>query len=560
MINSNMPKLSLYKPEKSNDFRYFDRMISEQFTVGGTDLYIHKYLGVDDGNKNISPTNIQDIVFLENRDRKYDTDIIRIRGHYNVQNLDFDLTQFGIFLNNDTIYLTVHYNDMIDLIGRKLMVGDVLELPHLLDNHPLNTSINYALKRFYQVTDANYASEGFSSTWYPHLWRIKAEPLTNSEQFKDILNAPENKDNYLGDYSKDKPYPTGYVITFGDKNYESIKEVPANINPPNDTYWKLVSGDSLVDIMSTYKKNIEINDAALEEARKNVPLSGYDTSMLYVIPTYDEVEKKRFNQPAPPINLVTPNGSPLVMSGRVAMMRNPKYKKASPVIRIPKSTALSLWNLTADMDISLDSKLDAFIQCSLEQIELVPERTSTGSGSVEKKQLLAVQSLGPVTGPYGTADNTYATSDQDPTKTGFKGTVTPVMDYRADCDPAFQYIARYSPRSFGYANGYLVGNGTAPNGYPVGKGISFPSDPKDGDYFLRIDYYPQLLYRWDGKKWVRISENVRTLHLEWTEENKSQISSFINNSNTTTLTNGTKVDQRQALSSVLRIKPDDYTS
>jgi hypothetical protein len=312
--------------------------------------------------------------------------------------------------------------------------------------------------------------------------------------------------------------------------------------------------------MSTYKKNIEINDSALEEARKNVPLSGYDTSMLYIIPTYDEVEKKRFNQPAPPIDLVTPSGAPMVMGGRVALMRNPKYKKASPVIRIPKSTALSLWSMTADMDISLDSKLDAFIQCSLEQIELVPEKTSTGSGSVEKKQLLAVQSLGPVTGPYGTADNTYATADQDPTKTGFKGMVTPVMDYRADCDPAFQYIARYSPRSFGYANGYLVGNGTAPNGYPVGKGISFPSNPKDGDYFLRIDYYPQLLYRWDGKKWVRISENVRTLHLEWTEENKSQISSFINNSNTTTLTNGTKVDQRQALSSILRIKPDDYTS
>jgi hypothetical protein len=560
MINSNMPKLSLYKPEKSNDFRYFDRMISEQFTIGGTDLYIHKYLGVDNGNQNISPTNIQDIIFLENRDRKYDTDIVRIRGHYNVQNLDFDLTQFGIFLTNDTIYVTVHYNDMIDLIGRKLIVGDVLELPHLLDNHPLNTTINYALKRFYQVTDANYASEGFSSTWYPHLWRIKAEPLTNSEQFKDILNAPDNKDNYLGDYSKDKSYPTGYVITYGDKNYESISEVPANINPPNDTYWKLVTGDSLIDIMSTYKKNIEINDSALEEARKNVPLSGYDTSMLYIIPTYDEVEKKRFNQPAPPIDLVTPSGAPMVMSGRVALMRNPKYKKASPVIRIPKSTALSLWSMTADMDISLDSKLDAFIQCSLEQIELVPEKTSTGSGSVEKKQLLAVQSLGPVTGPYGTADNTYATADQDPTKTGFKGMVTPVMDYRADCDPAFQYIARYSPRSFGYANGYLVGNGTAPNGYPVGKGISFPSNPKDGDYFLRIDYYPQLLYRWDGKKWVRISENVRTLHLEWTEENKSQISSFINNSNTTTLTNGTKVDQRQALSSILRIKPDDYTS
>jgi hypothetical protein len=560
MINSNMPQLSLYKPEKSNDYKYFDRIISEQFTVGGTDLFIHKYLGVPDANNNISTTNIQDIIFLENRDRKYDPDIIRIRGHYNVQNLDFDLTQFGIFLTNDTIYITVHYNNMIDLVGRKLMVGDVLELPHLLDNHPLDTSINYALKRFYQVTDASYASEGFSSTWYPHLWRIKAEPITDSEEFKDILNAPEEKDNYLGDYSSTQEYPPGYVITFGNSNYESITNVPKNISPPNETYWKLVTEDSLRDTLSTYKRNIEINDSALEEARRNVPLSGYDTSMLYVIPTYDEVEQKRFNQPAPPIDIVTANGSPLVMSGRVAMMRNPKYKNPSPVIRIPKSTAMSLWDMTADMELSLDSRLESFIQLSLEKIEITPERTSSGSGSLENKKILTVQALGPITGPYGTSDNTYATSDQDPTKTGFTGKVTPVMNYRADCDPAFQYIARYSPRSFGYANGYLVGNGTAPNGYPVGKGISFPSNPKDGDYFLRIDYYPQLLYRWDGKKWTRVSENVRTLHLEWTEENKSQISSFINNSQTTSQTDGNAVPQRQALSSLLRIKPDDYIS
>ena len=157
-INNYMPRLSLYRSNKQDDYRFLDRTISEQFTVGGTDLYIHKYAGITNQGPSIdytqpqylepNPTQIQDLLFLENRDRKYESNIYRLRGHYNVQNLDFDLSQFGLFLSNDIIFITVHYNDMIDLIGRKLMVGDVLELPHLLDYNPLNETIPVALKRF----------------------------------------------------------------------------------------------------------------------------------------------------------------------------------------------------------------------------------------------------------------------------------------------------------------------------------------------------------------------------------------------------------------------------
>ena len=38
-----MPRLSLYREQKQNDYRFLDRNISEQLTVGGTDLYIHNY-------------------------------------------------------------------------------------------------------------------------------------------------------------------------------------------------------------------------------------------------------------------------------------------------------------------------------------------------------------------------------------------------------------------------------------------------------------------------------------------------------------------------------------
>jgi len=549
-----------------------DKTISEMLTVGGTDLYIHKYMGPNAQTPSpdytqpqyISPdpTQIQDLLFLENRDRVYDPDIYRLRGHYGVQNLDFDLSQFGLFLNNDIIFITVHYNDMIDIIGRKLMVGDVLELPHLLDYNPLKETIPVALKRFYQITDSNYASEGFSQTWYPHLWRIKCEPLVDSQEFSQILQEPINKDNYLGQWDKDKTYPPGYVISYGDKNYISKIEVPAGISPPNPTYWELDPNQNLKDILSTYNRNIEINNAQLEEAKRIVPKAGYDNSKLYVVPTYgvyesNGVKSGKFNQPAPPVNIVSSSAGAPSTTGTVVYMRNPKYKNPSIGIKISKDVIKSIWDMTADMDIK--DKFDKFVQASIEVTESRPYVLPEGSGSraLEGQKILSISSLGPVTGPYGTADNTYATADQDPTQPGFTGTISTQMDFRADCDPAFQYITRASPRSFGYETAYLSGDGQAPNGYPSGAGISFPQNPQVGDYFLRIDYLPQILYRWDGQLWVRISTNVRT-DTGFTADDKAQKSTFINNeaviynNNTETV-----IKSAQPLSSILQLAPDN---
>lgn len=561
-----MPKLSLYRENKQNDYRFIDRIVSEQLTVGGTDLYIHKYLGPTNQGPSIDytqpqydkldPTNIQDLLFLENRDRTYDPNIFRLRGHYNVQNLDFDLSQFGLFLTNDIIFVTVHYNDMIDILGRKLMVGDVIELPHLLDYNPLKETIPTALKRFMQITDANYASEGFSQTWFPHMWRIKCEPLVDSQEFSQILQEPLNKDTYLGQYDKTKGYTAGYVISYGDKNYKAIIDVPPGINPPNPAYWELDTADNLKDILATYNKNIEINNKVIEEAKRIVPKSGYDNTNLYVVPTYGTFESngvlsKKIGQPAPPYDMITSNTS---VTGTVSMMRDSKYKTSSPVIRISKSSLQGIWDQTVDSNPN--DILDKFVTASLQVMRTAPKRTSTNSGPVTGDNILTIHSLGAITGPYGTADNTFATADQDPTDPGFTGTITPDMDYRADCDPRFQYITRYTPLSFSYTNGYMTGDGSAPNGLPTGSGISFPQNPQVGDYFLRIDYMPNVLFRWDGVVWVRISTDVRT-DTGFTIEDQSLLSTFINTTNEI-YSNAEQqfVSELQPLSTILTIEPD----
>ena len=562
-----MPRLSLYREKKSNDYRFFDRIIKEQFTVGGTDLYVHKYIGIKDQGPSadltqpqrsiLDPTQIQDLLFLENRDRNYAPDIYRIRGHYNVQNLDFDLSQFGLFLNNDTIFITIHYNEMIDLIGRKLMVGDVLELPHLTDYHPLNELIPTSLRRYYQVTDGNFASEGFSSTWYAHLWRIKCEPLIDSQEFSSILEQPLNKDNYLGVWDKTKTYVPGYVVTYGDKNYVASSSVP--IGTPctiyddttktyviNSPFWTLDTADNLKDILSRYNTNIAINDAALAEAKRLLPKSGYDNTNLYIAATDNN------NEPVTTSSIVNLKGSPTRPEGTIEeiVARGQNYY----VIRVGAGALNSIWDMTADSD---DTKLAEFIKMNLKIARTKPSKTDTGSGKVKGDLVLSVKALGAVDGPYGTTDNTYSEADQNPLIDGFTGTIIPdIMDYRADSDPRFHYVARSTPRSFGYADGYMIGNGSAPNGVTTGAGISFPSMPTVGDYFLRTDYLPQLLFRWDGNLWVKISENVRTGVGFSDANNQSQLSGFINNTNTTTLSDGTTMPERQALSQMLKIQPD----
>lgn len=205
-----MPRISMWNPKKSFDYYFIDRTIREQFFIGGTGVYVHKYVGPyqndnsDDVTKpnytatqdEVNETHIQDLLFLENRDRKYEKDVYELRGVYNVSDNDFDLTQFGVFLTNDTLYMTFHMNDMVETVGRKLMSGDVLELPHLVDDLALEVGKD-PLPKFYVVQDANRGGEGFSQTWWPHIWRVKLGPITDSQEFASILGDPG--DGGIGD-------------------------------------------------------------------------------------------------------------------------------------------------------------------------------------------------------------------------------------------------------------------------------------------------------------------------------------------------------------------------
>lgn len=431
-----MPRLSLYRPEKGNDYKFIDRQISEMFQVGGTDLYIHKYIGPKnpaDGEATadrpqydvIAETNIQDLLLLENRDRKYDTSIFKIRGVYNVQDLDFNLSQFGLFIDNDTVYLTVHINDFVKTIGRKPISGDVIELPHLRDEFALN-NYDVSLPRFYVISDVGRAAEGFSVTWYPHLYRLKLNKISADQQYADILTRPTDEDaNFVGDYDPNTTYHPGDVIRHEGILYTVIAETTGNL-PPNTTYFSLYQGTTLENILSTKGKNLEINDAILNQAELDAPKSGYETRQFFTL-------------------AVDPlTGKPLLT--------------------------------TAD-EIDIDAS----------------ENNLDASSVMER-----------------------------PVRSGYTG--------------------------------YMLGDGIPENGANFGSGVSFPVNPIVGDYFLRVDFLPNRLFRYDGGHWIRKEDAVRHT-LTNTDDRSTLRGTFVNNTNTI-VANGEVVPQKQSLSKVLKPKAD----
>jgi len=114
----------------------------------------------------------------------------------------------------------------------------------------------------------------------------------------------------------------------------------------------------------------------------------------------------------------------------------------------------------------------------------------------------------------------------------------------------------------------MTGDGAPPNGAPYGFGLTFPDGPVRGAFYLRTDYMPNRLFRYDGSHWIKFEDNVRmTLNNFGADDvtrganmgkdvRETQKFGFINNTNTSTIA-GEVVPERQALSKALKPKADN---
>lgn len=250
----NSGPFSIWDSQKYADYYLHDDAISEYYFISGLGTLVYKYKGPSDQgetgdatqpnhiakNGKIDELSIQDWLYMENRDKTWDLEPYELRGLYQPQDAEFDLRQFGIFLDNDVIYITYHYNDMIKKLGRKIMTDDILEFPNLRDYDPLNSE-KPSLPKLYVVTDASRSADGHSPTWHYHVWRVKCKPMVDSQEYSQFLNK---EDEQTGFNLKD------IISDFGDRiGYsESIAEEVMNQTPHRnfDTrHFFIVPGDEV---------------------------------------------------------------------------------------------------------------------------------------------------------------------------------------------------------------------------------------------------------------------------------------------------------------------------
>lgn len=138
--------------------------------------------------------NIQDLFFNENRDRDYAKVPLMLKVQYNPTDSVSDLAKFGINIL-DQYTFTASFNMMVQTLGRPVVVGDILEvIPEMQYDHNMRP-----IRKFLEVTDTGWASEGFGAHWKPTLYRFQAQQALPSQETRDIFGTLDTQKYLIPD-------------------------------------------------------------------------------------------------------------------------------------------------------------------------------------------------------------------------------------------------------------------------------------------------------------------------------------------------------------------------
>lgn len=183
--------------------------------------------------------NVQDIFFLENRDRDYAQTSMTIRCQYSPFDPLGDLGKFG-FNILDQYAFTCAFSSMVEKLGRPIIIGDVLEVcPEAAYDQNMNV-----VKKYLEVTDAGWSAEGYSPGWTPLIYRFTAQQLIPSQEHRDIIKS-SSKQKYAIDDSEFFSN-IGQVVTGDLTSTENIEQMAKDAVPETgaDTS-NIASGTSL---------------------------------------------------------------------------------------------------------------------------------------------------------------------------------------------------------------------------------------------------------------------------------------------------------------------------
>lgn len=153
-------------------------------------------------------TGVQDHFFIENRDRKYSSTPLQLMCWYDIPDKPHDLGMFGFGIPSDQVELTILMSDVQTLLGRALMTGDIVTLPHLGDHSTDDANTQYGavsdneFGKMYEVIDVNIPSDGYDRMWRSHLHTVVATPLKARQETYDVTGVPDE-----GFIDLDAPHP-----------------------------------------------------------------------------------------------------------------------------------------------------------------------------------------------------------------------------------------------------------------------------------------------------------------------------------------------------------------
>lgn len=138
--------------------------------------------------------NIQDLFFNENRDRDYGIVPLMIKAQYNPADSLTDLSRFGLSIL-DQYTFTVSFITMVNLLGRPIVTGDIIEvIPDMQWDQNL-----LPIRKFLEVTDTGWSAGGFGPAYTPMVYRFSAQQALPSQETRDIFGTLDTQKYMIGD-------------------------------------------------------------------------------------------------------------------------------------------------------------------------------------------------------------------------------------------------------------------------------------------------------------------------------------------------------------------------
>jgi hypothetical protein len=152
------------------------------FNGGPTDFWTVRAVDLIEAGAT-SLSNVQDDWgLLENRDREYSKTSIRLKATYDLVDIQTMLARFGME-TTDEFTLQFHFLSMVAMLGRPLVIGDILEIP---------SQVQYGadmvpVKKYLSVTQTAWAVGGFTPGWKPTILKVVAAPIMATQETMDVM-------------------------------------------------------------------------------------------------------------------------------------------------------------------------------------------------------------------------------------------------------------------------------------------------------------------------------------------------------------------------------------